>query len=357
MRIERLDHLVLTVRDIAATCDFYSTVLGMEVVTFGAGRKALAFGQQKFNLHEAGREFEPKADRPTPGSADLCLIADGALADVIDHLRACGVPDPRGTGAADRRAGADHLRVLPRSRPEPDRGVDVRRGLSRAASPRQKIPAASPAASAAPRSRAVARSCSGTVFIARICSGVCAPLRTIVGGATSFSRSPVAMRWSLARGAGAVGAGRDDAPHTAGHSRGRARRSRSGRRSPSSAPPSTRGSPEWRRDSRRRRGRRPTTRRARAAAASRRRARSVAPSDRRARQLLGRAGHRVIDHEQLLHRFARAAGSCRKKAASSAYHSGNARCSASGSTKNASLVTAKNSASSCAAYGSNGRWA
>jgi len=92
MRIERLDHLVLTVRDIAATCDFYSTVLGMEIVTFGAGRKALAFGQQKFNLHEAGREFEPKADRPTPGSADLCLIADGSLNEVIDHLRACGVP-------------------------------------------------------------------------------------------------------------------------------------------------------------------------------------------------------------------------------------------------------------------------
>jgi len=92
MRIERLDHLVLTVRDIAATCDFYAKVLGMEVVTFGAGRNALAFGQQKFNLHEAGREFEPKADRPTPGSADLCLIADGELADVIDHLRACGVP-------------------------------------------------------------------------------------------------------------------------------------------------------------------------------------------------------------------------------------------------------------------------
>jgi catechol 2,3-dioxygenase-like lactoylglutathione lyase family enzyme len=92
MRIERLDHLVLTVRDIAATCAFYSTVLGMEGVTFGAGRKALAFGQQKFNLHEAGREFEPKADRPTPGSADLCLIADGSLTAVIDHLRTCGVP-------------------------------------------------------------------------------------------------------------------------------------------------------------------------------------------------------------------------------------------------------------------------
>jgi len=92
MRIERLDHLVLTVRDIAATCEFYTRVLGMEVVTFGEGRKALAFGQHKFNLHEAGREFEPKADKPTPGSADLCLIAQGDLDAVIAHLAACAVP-------------------------------------------------------------------------------------------------------------------------------------------------------------------------------------------------------------------------------------------------------------------------
>ena len=92
MRIERLDHLVLTVRDIAATCEFYTRVLGMEVVTFGEGRKALAFGQHKFNLHEAGREFEPKADKPTPGSADLCLIAQGDLQAVIAHLAACAVP-------------------------------------------------------------------------------------------------------------------------------------------------------------------------------------------------------------------------------------------------------------------------
>ena len=92
MRIERLDHLVLTVRDIAATCAFYTQVLGMEVVTFGEGRKALAFGHHKFNLHEAGREFEPKADKPTPGSADLCLIAQAPLDDVIAHLNACAVP-------------------------------------------------------------------------------------------------------------------------------------------------------------------------------------------------------------------------------------------------------------------------
>ena len=89
--IDRLDHLVLTVRDIAASCDFYARVLGMEVVTFGTGRKALAFGRHKINLHQAGREFEPKAARPTPGSADLCLIAATPLDEVIAHLQACGV--------------------------------------------------------------------------------------------------------------------------------------------------------------------------------------------------------------------------------------------------------------------------
>ena len=92
MKIDRIDHLVLTVRSIDATCEFYSRVLGMEVVTFGAGRKALAFGAQKLNLHEAGREFEPKAARPTPGSADLCLIAAVPLPDVIAHLQRCNVP-------------------------------------------------------------------------------------------------------------------------------------------------------------------------------------------------------------------------------------------------------------------------
>jgi catechol 2,3-dioxygenase-like lactoylglutathione lyase family enzyme len=91
MRIDRIDHLVLTVRDIAATCAFYSRVLGMEVVTFGAGRKALSFGSQKINLHETGNDFEPKAAIPTPGSADICLITTTPLADVLSHLREAGV--------------------------------------------------------------------------------------------------------------------------------------------------------------------------------------------------------------------------------------------------------------------------
>ena len=91
MNIDRIDHIVLTVRDVEASCAFYSRVLGMGVATFGAGRKALVFGGQKINLHQAGREFEPRADAPTPGSADFCLISAVTLPEAIAHLRSCGV--------------------------------------------------------------------------------------------------------------------------------------------------------------------------------------------------------------------------------------------------------------------------
>jgi catechol 2,3-dioxygenase-like lactoylglutathione lyase family enzyme len=91
MKIERLDHLVLTVNDIEATCRFYSTVLGMQIVSFGSGRRALAFGNQKLNLHERGREYLPHAEHPMPGSGDLCFIAAVPLASVLDHLNACAV--------------------------------------------------------------------------------------------------------------------------------------------------------------------------------------------------------------------------------------------------------------------------
>ncbi len=86
MRIDRIDHVVLTVRSIDSSCAFYSRVLGMDVVTFGGGRKALSFGAQKINLHQAGLEFEPKASHPTPGSADICLISAIPLSEVIAHL-------------------------------------------------------------------------------------------------------------------------------------------------------------------------------------------------------------------------------------------------------------------------------
>jgi len=91
MKLDALDHLVLTVQDIDATCAFYTRALGMEVVTFGEGRKALAFGSQKINLHQAGREFEPKAERPTPGSADLCFLTSVPLDQVQAHLAVAGV--------------------------------------------------------------------------------------------------------------------------------------------------------------------------------------------------------------------------------------------------------------------------
>lgn len=92
MKLLRFDHIVLTVADIEATCAFYRRVLGMRVVTFAGDRKALAFGSQKINLHQRGKEFEPKARAPTPGSADLCLIASTPVDEVVAHLRDCGVP-------------------------------------------------------------------------------------------------------------------------------------------------------------------------------------------------------------------------------------------------------------------------
>ncbi len=92
MRIERLDHLVLTVADIDRTCAFYTRVLGMEVVKFGDGRTALKFGQQKINLHPADNIPSLVADKPTPGSADLCFIAATPLAEVRAHLENCSVP-------------------------------------------------------------------------------------------------------------------------------------------------------------------------------------------------------------------------------------------------------------------------
>ncbi|XP_041653769.1 glyoxalase domain-containing protein 5 [Cheilinus undulatus] len=91
IKVSHLDHLVLTVKSVPDTVNFYTSVLGMEVITFKGDRKALAFGQQKFNLHQLGQEFEPKAKRPTSGSADLCLITKTPLAAVAAHLKVCGV--------------------------------------------------------------------------------------------------------------------------------------------------------------------------------------------------------------------------------------------------------------------------
>lgn len=104
MKIESLDHLVLTVASLEATCAFYRDVMGMEVRTFEGGRTALHFGDQKINLHVAGQEFEPKAETPLPGSGDLCFLSETPMDRIIETLQAHKVdiiegPVPR-TGAA-----------------------------------------------------------------------------------------------------------------------------------------------------------------------------------------------------------------------------------------------------------------
>lgn len=90
--IDRIDHFVLTVRDVAATSAWYQRVLGMDVIEFGAGRVALRFGAQKINLHAAGSELAPRAALPAPGSGDFCLVTETPLPRIISRLAANGVP-------------------------------------------------------------------------------------------------------------------------------------------------------------------------------------------------------------------------------------------------------------------------
>ncbi|HTK01453.1 MAG TPA: VOC family protein [Bordetella sp.] len=104
--IDHLDHLVLTTTDEAACVRFYVDILGMRLETFGEGRKAFTFGNQKINLHVKGREYEPKAHLPVPGALDLCFIASVPLDDVIARLNEHGVVIEQGpvmrTGATSR---------------------------------------------------------------------------------------------------------------------------------------------------------------------------------------------------------------------------------------------------------------
>ncbi|MCY1174322.1 Virulence protein [compost metagenome] len=105
MKISHLDHLVLTVADIENTCNFYQSVLGFEVITFKGDRKALKFGHQKINLHQLGKEFEPKALHPTSGSADLCFISDTPISEVVGHLNQLNIQIEEGPV---ERTGAMH---------------------------------------------------------------------------------------------------------------------------------------------------------------------------------------------------------------------------------------------------------
>ncbi|MEK7438762.1 MAG: VOC family protein [Pseudomonadota bacterium] len=90
--IKSLDHLVLTTRDAQACIDFYTRVLGMKLESFGEGRRALRFGDQKINLHDQSTLTDSYAAHPTPGSLDICFLADRPLDEVIAQLGATGIP-------------------------------------------------------------------------------------------------------------------------------------------------------------------------------------------------------------------------------------------------------------------------
>lgn len=110
MIVRRIDHVVLTVASVERTVAFYERVLGMTAVSFGEDRRALAFGDQKLNLHQAGREFEPKALRPTPGAIDVCFTTDMPLDQVAAHLRSESVKIEH--GPVDKIGARGALRSL-----------------------------------------------------------------------------------------------------------------------------------------------------------------------------------------------------------------------------------------------------
>jgi catechol 2,3-dioxygenase-like lactoylglutathione lyase family enzyme len=105
IRVEAIDHVVLTVRDLSVMVDFYELVLGMEPIAFAGGRRALRFGDQKINLHEVGSEHLPNARNADSGTADLCLLTSIPLDDVAARLGALGVEIEEGPAAADGALG------------------------------------------------------------------------------------------------------------------------------------------------------------------------------------------------------------------------------------------------------------
>jgi catechol 2,3-dioxygenase-like lactoylglutathione lyase family enzyme len=106
IEIDHIDHVVLTVQDIATSINFYSSILGMKEEMFGAGRKALSFGKYKFNLHQLGQEFDLKAQYPTAGSLDICLISSTPIEEVVKFLKSKNIAIQEGpvtrTGATGK---------------------------------------------------------------------------------------------------------------------------------------------------------------------------------------------------------------------------------------------------------------
>lgn len=85
--IRTFDHVVLATADLHRCLDFYTRVLGMRLEHYGENRIALRFGDHKFNVHPPGFDAGIKARIPTPGSLDLCFLADRPLDEIIAHLK------------------------------------------------------------------------------------------------------------------------------------------------------------------------------------------------------------------------------------------------------------------------------
>ncbi len=129
MQIERLDHLVLTVADIARTCEFYTRVLGMEVVRFGEGRTALRFGQQKINLHAAGGDSGSGGWKAAPGIRRSLLYNVGTAGRSDRPSRRLRCSDCGRAGTACRRGRDDTIGLYSRSGPQSDRDLELLRSL------------------------------------------------------------------------------------------------------------------------------------------------------------------------------------------------------------------------------------
>jgi len=117
-RAKSLDHFVLTVKDIDATIKFYGEVLGMRHSSFPAAtdpnitRHALNFGTQKINLHQSGKEFEPKAQNVQPGSADLCFLVEDNVDHVLGLLNKKGISILEGGTVVERTGAQGKLRSV-----------------------------------------------------------------------------------------------------------------------------------------------------------------------------------------------------------------------------------------------------
>ena len=127
MEIASIDHFVLTVRSLTETCAFYERVLGMKAAEFGPGRWSLSFGRQKINLHQVGKEFEPRARTAQPGTGDFCLVSGDPLEAVVPASRERRRGDRDRAGSQNRCGRADHVRLHPRPGRQPRRDLRVSR--------------------------------------------------------------------------------------------------------------------------------------------------------------------------------------------------------------------------------------